>query len=98
MSTSERSPLLPRIALLGAALAVLPGCAQILGIDPDPTLVAPTCEGTLRVRITTDDSGTATDIAPPYNHGVYDYLRHLNDTEGGLRGCPIDVEMKDAHY
>lgn len=56
------------------------------------------CEGTLRVRITTDNTGTATDIAPPYNHGVHDYLRHLNDSQGGLRGCPIDVDVQDAHY
>jgi serine/threonine protein kinase len=56
------------------------------------------CEGTLRVRITTDTTGTATDIAPPYNQGVYDYLRFLNDTQGGLRGCTIDVEMRDARY
>jgi hypothetical protein len=87
-----------RIALCGAGLAALPGCAQILGVEPDPVLVKPTCQGTLRVRITTDDTGTATDIAPPYNHGVYDYLRYLNDTQGGLLGCPIDVDMKDAHY
>ncbi|WP_437738439.1 protein kinase domain-containing protein [Sorangium sp. So ce1335] len=56
------------------------------------------CTGVLRVRITTGDTGTATDIAPPYSHGIYDYLRHLNDSQGGLRGCPIDVDMKDAQY
>jgi hypothetical protein len=56
------------------------------------------CEGTLRVRITTDTTGTATDIAPPYNHGIEDYLRFLNDTQGGLRGCPIDIDVRDAHY
>lgn len=96
--------------ILGAAVLTLPltgGCGQILGVESSPELlgdkdggsnVTVNCVGTLRVRITTDDTGTATDIAPPYNYGIYDYLRKLNDKQGGIRGCKIDVDMKDAHY
>ncbi|KYF63248.1 hypothetical protein BE11_03375 [Sorangium cellulosum] len=73
----------------GAAAASLAGSAAA---------VSARCTGVLRVRITTDDTGTATDIAPPYSHGVYDYLRHLNSSPGGLRGCSIDVDMRDAQY
>lgn len=87
-----------RGAVLGAGMLALPGCGQILDIESEPVLVEHKCKGTLRVRITTDNTGTATDIAPPYNHGIYDYLRHLNDTQGGIKECPIDVEMKDASY
>ncbi|HTN82945.1 MAG TPA: bifunctional serine/threonine-protein kinase/ABC transporter substrate-binding protein, partial [Sorangium sp.] len=73
----------------GSAAAALAGPAAAVGSR---------CTGVLRVRITTDDTGTTTDIAPPYSYGVYDYLRHLNDSHGGIRGCPIDVEVKDAQY
>ncbi len=71
------------------------GSAAAVLVEPD---AGARCTGVLRVRITTGDTGTATDISPPYNYGVYDYLRHLNDSQGGLRGCPIDVDMKDAQY
>ncbi|WP_437651105.1 protein kinase domain-containing protein [Sorangium sp. So ce362] len=56
------------------------------------------CSGALRIRITTGETGPTADVAPAYKYGVYDYLRHLNDSQGGLRGCPIDVDMKDAQY
>ena len=94
---SQRN-VLGRIALAGLCLTVLPACAQILGVDPDPVRGEAQCSGTLRVRITTDATGLSTDVAPPYNHGIYDYLRYLNDTKGGLRGCPIDVDVQDAKY
>jgi ABC-type branched-subunit amino acid transport system substrate-binding protein len=87
-----------RIIMLGLGLAVLPACGQILDIASDPVLVDAKCNGTLRVRITTDTMEDAADIAPPYNYGVYDYLRNLNDTQGGIRGCPIDVDVKEAQY
>jgi serine/threonine protein kinase len=61
-----------------------------------PTM--PQCKGTLRVRITTDNIGATSDVAPSYNHGIYDYFRYLDDTRGGLRGCRIDVDMQDARY
>lgn len=86
-----------RLAALGLGLVLLPACGEILGVESEPLLFHD-CAGTLRVRITNDEKGTASDIAPPYNHGVLDYMRHLNDTEGGLRGCPIDVDMQDAQY
>ncbi|WP_437663277.1 protein kinase domain-containing protein [Sorangium sp. So ce1182] len=73
----------------GSAAAVLAGSAAAVGSR---------CTGVLRVRITTDETGTTTDIAPPYSYGIYDYLRHLNDSHGGIRGCPIDVEVKDGEY
>src|SRR5262249_54563621 len=84
--------------LLGALAMTTLGCAQILGVEPDPTLVSPQCSGTLGVRITTDDSGPAKEVAPSYTRGLRDYLRNLNDTQGGLRGCPIDIDVKDASY
>jgi hypothetical protein len=86
-----------RVAALGLGLSMLPACGEILGVESDPVLHND-CIGTLRVRITTDNSGSATDTAPPYNNGIYDYLRHLNESEGGLRGCPIDIDMQDAQY
>lgn len=90
--------LAPRATALALAVTALPACAQIIGVEPDPLLVKPTCQGTLRVRITTDSTGAASDIAPPYNNGIFDYLRHLNDAEGGLRGCKIDIDMQEAFY
>ncbi|WP_437878904.1 protein kinase domain-containing protein [Sorangium sp. So ce513] len=79
----------------GPAPAADPAAAAIAGSG---AAAGARCTGVLRVRITTGDTGTATDIAPPYTHGIYDYLRHLNDSQGGLRGCPIDVVMRDAQY
>ncbi|WP_159397307.1 bifunctional serine/threonine-protein kinase/ABC transporter substrate-binding protein [Sorangium cellulosum] len=95
------------MAALGAAVAVAargPGeqrpTATAASAVPAAGAAAASrrCEGVLRVRMTTSDTGTATDIAPPYSQGIHDYLRHLNDSQGGLRGCPIDVEIKDARY
>jgi ABC-type branched-subunit amino acid transport system substrate-binding protein len=51
----------------------------------------------LRVRVTTDDSGTAQDIAKPYSQAIYDYMRDLQ-AGGGLRGCDVDVVVADGHY
>ncbi|WP_437804857.1 protein kinase domain-containing protein [Sorangium sp. So ce1078] len=83
----------------GQARSAGPGAAVPGGPAAGPAAAAGArCTGVLRVRITTGDTGTATDIAPPYKYGIYDYLRHLNDGQGGLRGCPIDVDMKDAQY
>ncbi|WP_437994788.1 bifunctional serine/threonine-protein kinase/ABC transporter substrate-binding protein [Sorangium sp. So ce185] len=77
------------------ARSVAPGAAALAG---SAAAAGARCTGTLRVRITTGATGMATDIAPPYSYGVYDYLRHLNDSHGGIRGCPIDVDMRDAQY
>src|SRR4051794_12118522 len=113
MSNVPRLPVVPELALrlavvapALAALTALTGCNLILGVEPDPVLV-PTgstgsgpstqCKGTLRVRITTDNSGTAQDIAKPYNQAVYDYMRELKAT-GGLRGCDVDADLQDGGY
>ncbi|XXX82656.1 bifunctional serine/threonine-protein kinase/ABC transporter substrate-binding protein [Sorangium sp. So ce134] len=79
----------------GQARSAAPGAAALAG---SAAAAGARCAGVLRVRITTGDTGAATDIAPPYSYGVYDYLRYLNDSQGGLRGCPIDVDLKDAQY
>lgn len=99
--------LLPIVAMLSAV-----GCTSILGISSDPRVesdagttnneggassVGSKCVGTVYVRIANDFSGTATDIAIPYFWGIYDYLRKLNK-EGGVRGCPIDIDVKDNYY
>jgi hypothetical protein len=89
---------LGRIALLGIGLVTLSACGQILGVEGEPVLTKDNCTGKLRVRITTDDTGPVKDIGAPYTYGLYDYMRHLNDTQGGLRGCPIDIDIKDASY
>ena len=83
-----------------ASLFAVNGCTGILGIDSDPQVVTQsvsTCEGTVYVRIASDFSGTATDIAIPYFFGTYDYLRTLNDN-GGIRGCKVDIEVGDNKY
>jgi branched-chain amino acid transport system substrate-binding protein len=82
--------------------ASLTACAAIVGIESDPQVTAITqgdgkCTGTLHVRIASDFSGTTTDIAIPYHFGLYDYLRELNES-GGLRGCPIDIQVADNGY
>lgn len=88
---------LGRIALLGLGLVTLPACGEVLEDKTPSVETHDNCKGTLRVRITTDDTGPLPVIAQPYTYGVYDYLRSLNDS-GGLRGCPIDVDIKDTHY
>jgi hypothetical protein len=80
-----------------AALAQTMGCAQVVGIESDPTVEPPKCVGTVHVRVASDFSGTATDIAIPHFYGIYDYLRNLND-KGGIMGCPIDVQVADNNY
>ena len=128
------------VAVALGAVAASAACAQILGIDPNPTLSTTTttatgggtttttngactpgdagapgncpanqfcdptsmkcvaaCKGTLGARITTDFTGTAQDIAQPFAQAIYDYLRDLK-ASGGLRGCAIDVDMKDGNY
>lgn len=90
---------LGRLALLGMGLMTLSACGQILGVESQPQWTEKNCTGTLRVRITTDDeNGPVKDISPQFTYGIYDYLRNLNDTEGGLRGCPIEVDVKPAIY
>jgi ABC-type branched-subunit amino acid transport system substrate-binding protein len=75
------------------------GCTSILGISSDPKVEKPVtnCQGTVYVRIATDFSGTATDIAIPHFWGIYDYLRNLNEN-GGIRGCQIDMNVQDNNY
>lgn len=81
------------------------GCSSILGIESNPTVDADAsttggqvgCIGTVYVRIASDFSGTATDIAIPHFWGVYDYLRKLNET-GGIGGCNIDIDVQDNNY
>jgi branched-chain amino acid transport system substrate-binding protein len=70
---------------------------SVLGIDPNPTVKAGQCQGTVYVRVVSDFSGTATDIAVPHFWGLYDYLRKLNQT-GGIHGCPIDIQVADNKY
>jgi ABC-type branched-subunit amino acid transport system substrate-binding protein len=72
-------------------------CATGLFCDPDQNTCVPACQGTLRVRVTTDNSGTAQDIAKPYNQAIYDYMRELK-AQGGVRGCDVDVVVTDGHY
>jgi hypothetical protein len=85
---------------LGAVLISLVGqlgCGQILGLDADPMILPPSCSGTVHVRIASDFSGTATDIAIPHFFGIYDHLRYLNE-HGGIMGCQIDIATSDNHY
>jgi ABC-type branched-subunit amino acid transport system substrate-binding protein len=84
------------VGLVAAAAGGM-GCAQVVGIEPNPTVEAPHCVGTAHVRIASDFSGTATDIAIPHFYGIYDYMRNLNDN-GGLDGCAVDVQVADNHY
>ena len=104
--TEARAPLsyryrtfFPGLLALGFAAS---GCNQLFDIERG-TYVEPgdggghPCEGSISVKIASDFSGTATDIAIPYHFGLYDYLRKLNDT-GGIRGCPIEIEVADNHY
>jgi ABC-type branched-subunit amino acid transport system substrate-binding protein len=90
---------------LGAGLLFGPlGCAGLLDIESDPQLVVPTlstsCQGTLRVELTTDTdidaSGSARDIAPSYNQGIIDYINELNVSAGGIRGCPVDLKVGEG--
>lgn len=81
---------------VGAAL-LLSACAQIIGADENPTILPPKCTGTLSVRIASDFSGTATDIAIPHFFGIYDHLRWLN-AHGGVMGCQIDIATSDNNY
>lgn len=95
-----------RLLGIGLCATSSTGCGMILGIDSDATLSAAEnpqtgpvqCKGTIRVRVTTDETGISKDTSPPYNHGVLDYVRELNETQGGIRGCLIDIDVKDAHY
>jgi branched-chain amino acid transport system substrate-binding protein len=90
-----RSPGYFRVA--AASLLSVAACAQITGADGDPPTVAPRCTGAIHVRIASDFSGTATDIAIPHFFGLYDHLRYIN-SQGGLSGCPIDIQTADNHY
>jgi ABC-type branched-subunit amino acid transport system substrate-binding protein len=72
-------------------------CPAGLVCDSNRNECVPPCQGTLRVRVTTDNSGTAQDIAKPYNQAIYDYMRELH-AKGGLRGCDVDVSVADGHY
>lgn len=91
---------------LGAGLFLgLLGCADVLGIESDAKLVGPPepsrkCEGTLGVKLTTDTdsdaSGSARDVAPSYNQGIIDYIGELNDRAGGIRGCPVELEVGEG--
>jgi ABC-type branched-subunit amino acid transport system substrate-binding protein len=102
VAPSRRGYLLGGLCLVALAAAAALTVRTLGGRAPSAPVATgstrPRCEGTIRVRITTDATGTATDIAPPYNHGIYDYLRFLNEKQGGIRGCPVDVDMQDAHY
>ncbi len=73
------------------------GCAQIVGADASPVILPPTCTGTVYVRIASDFSGTATDIAISHFFGIYDHLRYLNE-HGGIMGCKIDIGVADNNY
>lgn len=83
-----------RVALF--VLVAVSGCAQIIGADQNPA-IQPSCVGTIYVRIASDFSGTATDIAIPHFFGIYDHLRYLNE-HGGIMGCPIDIGVADNKY
>jgi ABC-type branched-subunit amino acid transport system substrate-binding protein len=78
-------------------LATISGCTNIVGVSSNPVLGENKCEGTTYVRIASDFSGAATDIGIPHFWGIYDYLRNLN-AAGGIRGCSIDIDVKDNSY
>jgi len=86
---------LKRILLLALLLA---GCENVLGIRTSRFLAeGGTCTGTLRVRVLYDMTGSTKDVGIPAGKGVHDHLLALQKS-GGLRGCPIDVEIADTKY
>lgn len=90
-----------RLFVFATSIA-LAGCADVLDIrtsrfvaDAGPTNGQ--CEGTLRVRVLYDMTGSTRDVGIPAGKGVVDHLRAI-DAAGGIRGCRLDVLEGDTHY
>jgi hypothetical protein len=94
-----------RVLVLGAALLAplgVAGCADVLDIRTSRFLAdaGPSdgkCEGTLRVRVLYDSTGSTRDVGVPAGKGVVDHLRAI-DAAGGIRGCRLDIVEGDTHY
>jgi Periplasmic binding protein len=85
-----------------AIVIALAGCADVLDIRTSRFLVESGitdghCEGTLRVRVLYDSTGSTRDVGIPAGKGVVDHLRAI-DAAGGIRGCRLDIMEGDTHY
>lgn len=101
----------PRPLAFTAAVALATAaatCADVAGIPDDRYVAGPSdesalgtsdgrCVGTIGVRLLADYTGAIKAVATPYVRGELDYLRELNET-GGVRGCPIDIDVVDYGY
>lgn len=91
------------LALLAVALCMsIAGCADVLDIRTGRFLAeggatSGRCEGTLRVRVLYDMTGSTRDVGVPAGKGVVDHLRAI-DAAGGIRGCKLDILEGDTHY
>lgn len=89
------------VCAMATAMAVA-GCADVLDIRTSRYLAEAgatdgRCEGTLRVRVLYDMTGSTLDVGIPAGKGVMDHLRAI-DAEGGIRGCKLDILEGDTHY
>jgi hypothetical protein len=89
------------VLVLGLFLAAgSTDCADVVGIRTTRYLVAPAerpCQGTLHVRVLYDMTGNTRDVGVTAGKGVVDHLRSL-DAAGGIRGCPIELDVADTAY
>lgn len=88
-----------RLGLLALVLGVS-GCADVLDIRTSRFLAEGgdgRCTGTLRVRVLSDLTGSTRDVGVPAHKGVTDALREIAQA-GGIRGCPLEVEVGDTKY
>jgi ABC-type branched-subunit amino acid transport system substrate-binding protein len=90
------------LLFVGAAALgfIVPGCADVFNISTTRYLAPPSerpCHGKLRVRVLYDMTGSTREVGVTAGKGVVDHLLSI-DAAGGLRGCPIDVQVADTAY
>jgi branched-chain amino acid transport system substrate-binding protein len=79
-------------------LLVVAGCADILDI-PDRQLASEArCSGDIHIKALFDASGPTSDVGLSWYKATMDYIRDLNEKEGGIKGCQIKVETLDYGY
>jgi branched-chain amino acid transport system substrate-binding protein len=78
------------------AIAVLPACQAAPAAPATPTKVEPKVP--FKLGLLTDISGPAALAGKPFTDALGDYFAYINETQGGVDGHPLELDIVDTKY